>query len=162
MAGQRFLKALDKIRGIPGRIKLRDEGLRLYTVTIRVRSWSGSRPGVDASTSTDTDKSIWVDGGTHKPRVQQVSQRDIIASGGLYQDQDVKVGPITPLYTGGAADHADITVFDPSNLSAPAEVLFKIEGPGMAAGGSWFKKVGQDVSKPLAYRFVLRGTGETP
>lgn len=159
MSGERFLRALDKIRGIPGRIKLRDEGLRLYTVSIRVRTWSGSRPGVDASTSTDANTYFYVDAGTHRPHVEQVSQRDIIASDGQYQDQDLKVGPITPPYTGGGVD---ITAFDPTPGNSPTEVFFKIEGPGMATGGSWFRKVGQDVSHALSYTFVLRRTAEAP
>lgn len=149
-----LLKAVDRIRGIPGTLDLRQ-----YTVTIRVRTWTGSRPGVDASTSTDADSSFWVDGGTHRPRVVQVTQKDIIASGGLYQDQDLKVGPITPPYQGGGVD---ITQFDPNNQSGPAEVLFKVEGLGMAPGGSWYRKVSQDVTKPFAYTFVLRRSAETP
>jgi hypothetical protein len=159
MSGERFLRALDRIRGLPGRIKLRDNGLRLYTVTIRVRTWSGTRPGVDASTSTDADTVFWVDAGTHKTRVVQVTQRDIVASGGVYTDQDVKVGPITPLYTTGGYD---ITAFDPNETTAPAEVLFRIDGPGMGSSGAWFRKVGQDVTKPFSYYFTLRRTAETP
>lgn len=149
-----LLPALDSIRGIPDTL-----GLRLYSVSIRVRTWSGSRPGVDSSTSTDANQYFYVDAGTHRPRVQQVTQRDIIASGGVYQDQDVKVGPITPPYTGGGVD---ITAFDPNMTASPVEVFFKIEGPGMATGGSWYRKVGQDCSKPLAYYFTLRRVAETP
>lgn len=148
-----LMPIVDRIRGIPDTLGLRD-----YTVTIRVRSWSGSRPGVDNSSSSDADTTFWVDGGTHRPRVVQVTQRDIIASGGALQDQDIKVGPVTPSYGGGGVD---ITTFDPSNLDGPAEVLFKVEGPGMASGGSWFRKVSQDCSKSFSYFFTLRRTGET-
>lgn len=149
-----LLPALDAIRGIPDAL-----GLRLYTVSIRVRTWSGTRPGVDSSTPSDADKYFYVDAGTHRPHVVQVTQRDIIASGGVYQDQDVKVGPITPPYTGGGVD---ITAFDPAMTSSPVEVFFLISGPGMAAGGSWYRKVGQDVSRPLSYFFTLRRMAETP
>lgn len=152
-----LLKAIDRVRGIPNRLDL-----RLYKVSIRVRTWTGSRPGVDSSTSTDADEYFGVDAGTHRARVAQVTQRDIIASGGIYQDQDVKVGPITPPYLGGAANHADITAFDPNPTGSATEVFFKIEGPGMATGGSWFHKVGQDCSKPFAYYFTLRRVAQTP
>lgn len=148
-----YLDVVDELRGLPDEFGLCD-----WTVTIRVRTWSGSRPGVDNSSSTDTDTTFWVDGGTHRPRVVQVTQRDIIASGGVLQEQDIKVGPVTPPYPGGGVD---ITTFDPNNVLGPAEILFKVIGPGMAAGGSWFRKVAQDVSSPLAYFFTLRRTGET-
>lgn len=162
MGQERFLKALDRIRGIPGRIKLRDGGLRTYSVTIRVRTWNGSRPGIDASTSTHADTTFWVDAGKHKPRVQQVSQRDIMTSGGLYQDQDLRVGPITPPYAGGAANHSDTTVFDPVPGAAPTEVFFLVQGPGMGANGAWYEKVSQTVTRPFRYEFVIRKTGKIP
>jgi hypothetical protein len=150
-----LLGVLDAVRGIPD-----DLGLRQYTVTVRVRTWSGSRPGVDASTATDVDTPIWVDAGTHKPKVRQVTQREVIASGGIYSDQDLRVGPITP--PGPSSDNSDVTVFDPVPGAEPIEIFFKIDGPGMAAGGSWFKKFSQDVTRPLHYEFVVRRTGEIP
>ena len=160
--GERFLKALDKIRGIPGRIKLRDEGLRLYTVAIRVKTWDGSRPGVDNSSSTDADSTFWVDAGTHRPRVVQVTQRDIIMSGGAYQDQDLKVGPITPPYRGGAADNSAIGIFDPSPTGQAVEIFFNVQGPGMATGGTWFEKFTMQNTRPFRYEFVIRRTGRVP
>jgi len=162
VSGERFLKALDKIRGIPGRIKLRDQGLRLYTVSIKVKTWTGTRPGVDTSTATDADSTFWVDAGKHKPRVVQVTQRDIIMSGGAYQDQDLKVGPITPPYRGGTADHSAITVFDPLPNGSPVEIFFLVQGPGMAVEGSWFEKFQMTVTKPFSYQFVIRRTGRIP
>ena len=150
-----LLPAIDAIRGIPDAL-----GVRLYDVTIRVRTWSGSRPGVDASTSTDADSIFYVDAGTHRTRVVQVTSRDVIASGGMYQDQDLKVGPLTPAYTGGGVD---VSLFDPPTGAAPVEVFFKIAGPGMASGGSWFKKINTNtVPSPFGYTFVVRATGETP
>jgi hypothetical protein len=103
-----------------------------------------------------------VDAGTHKPRVVQVTQRDIIMSGGAYQDQDLKVGPITPPYRGGAADNSAITVFDPLPNGSPVEIFFNVSGPGMAVGGSWFEKFQMTVTKPFSYQFVIRRSGRIP
>lgn len=150
-----LLDVIDAVRGIPGALDLRP-----YKVTVRVRTWTGTRPGIGAD--TDVDKAIWVDAGSHKPRVRQLTQREIIASGGAYQDQDLRIGPITPPYTGGAANNTATSIFDPSPGGTPAEIFFKLEGPGMAAGGSWFKRISGDVTRPLHYEFVVRRTGEVP
>ncbi len=163
--GTDLLDVLDDIRGIPGEL-----GLRPYKVTVLVRTWNGSRPGVDQSTSTDATSVISVDIGSQHPRVRQLTQREIIASAGMYQDQDMRVGPITPPtvggtdppYVGATADHSAISVFEPPIGAGPVEIFFKLEGPGMSPGGSYFKKVGQDVTRPLHYEFVVRRTGETP
>lgn len=161
--GTDLLDVLDDIRGIPGEL-----GLRPYKVTVIVRTWTGTRPGVDASTSTDTPAVITVDIGQQHPKVRQLTDRDVIASGGQYTDRDFRIGPITPPTTGGNAGDAPYpagiraAVFDPPTSSSPTEVFFRVEGPGMPAGGTYFKKIGQDVSRPLHYEFTVRDTGETP
>lgn len=148
-----LLSTVDKIRGIPDTL-----GVRLYTVTIRVRTWTGARPGIGSG--VDADSVFWVDGGTHKPRVVQVTSRDVIASGGMYQDQDLKVGPVTPSYSGGGVS---VDAIDPPPGVSPAEVFFKIVGPGMESGGSWFKKINTNtLPSPFGYTFVVRATGEAP
>jgi hypothetical protein len=152
-----MLKVMDVVRSVPGRLDMRQ-----YAVTIRVRTWGGSRPGVDASTSTDVDSQFGVDAGTFNCRVRQLTQRELIASAGNYSDQDLKVGPLTPRYQGGDANKTAISFLDPPVMTSPTEVFFKITGPGMAAGGSWFKKIGQDVTPNLTYTFTVRRNGETP
>ena len=81
-----LLDDIDEIREIPGEL-----GLRLFTVEVFRRDWSGERPGL--GTGYDTVTSVLV--GTYNPKVTQVSSRDIIASAGQYQDQDLRIGPIT-------------------------------------------------------------------
>jgi hypothetical protein len=152
-----LLPVVDKLRGIPGLF-----GLRLFTVSVVTRTWNGSRPGVDSSTSSDTTTGIKVDVGTYQTKVTQITTRDVIASGGIYTDQDVRVGPITPPYTGSAQDGDAITVFDPAPGVAPAEIFFNIKGPGYPTAGAWFKKLSQDVTRPMHYEFVLRRSAETP
>lgn len=148
-----LLPVVDELRGIPDQL-----GLRRFDVSIVVRSWSGSRPGLGAN--TDTTKQILVDLGQFSPKVVQVTQKDIIASGGIYNDQDLKVGPITPEFAGSAPNNAAISDFDPAGNRQ--EVFFKITGPGMETGGSWFKKIGTDTSKNFRYMFIVRRTAEHP
>lgn len=149
-----LLPAIDKLRGVPGQLDLRQ-----YTVRIVTRTWSGSRVGLGQN--TDINSGIKVDLGVYQTKVTQVTQRDVIASGGAYQEMDLKVGPITPPYTGSSADNDAITAFDPLPGASPAEVFFFISGPGMP-NGAWFKKVGQNVTKNFRYDFIVRRTGEIP
>lgn len=151
----RLLPMVDVIRGIPGRL-----GLRLYTVTVRVTTWSGAAAGVGTPTITETG--IKLDLGTYPTRVRQVTQQEIAASGGLYQAQDMIVGPITPPYTGSATDNDAISVFEPPVGASPTEIIFKLTGPGLPTTGAWYEKVSQDVSKSFRYTFVLRKLAVQP
>ncbi len=143
--------ALDKVRGIPGKL-----GLRPYTVTVRLRSWSGSRAGL--GTKTDTDTALLVDG--YAPHVRQLGQRDVIASGGLYSTQDFEV-TLTPDFTvGSVSGGIAAATFDPSSGATPQEVFFLLTGPGIPENGAWFKKVGQNISGTLTTRITLKKTAE--
>ena len=150
-----LLPALDAIRGISGAL-----GMRLFTVSVVQRTWSGSRAGI--GNSTDLTSGVKVDLGIYQTRVRQVSMREIVASGGFYQDQDMLVGPITPPFAGSALDNDAITVFDPLSMSLPTEIFFNIQGPGAPASGFWYKKISQDVTKVFDYTFTVRRTAEIP
>jgi hypothetical protein len=135
-------------------------GLRLHTVSVLTRTWSGGRPGL----GTKTDSALVplrLDQGTGPVKVRNVTQRDVIASGGLYTDQDVIVGPITPPYAGSSLDNDAIAVFDPPVGTSSTEVLFFVTGPGLGSG-AWFKKIETRVDKPFRYTLVLRKTGFVP
>ncbi len=125
-----------------------------------MRSWDDSRVGL--GNNTDVEKKILVDLGHFSPRVTRVSSQDIIASGGVYTDQDLKVGPITPPFSGSTQDNSDTTSFDPTPGSSGAEVFFKLIGPGLPAEGAWYKKISQDVTRNFGYTFVVRKTAEIP
>lgn len=155
-----LLPVIDGVRGLPGLL-----GLRLYTVQVVYETWSGTdssgRSGVGIGAKTlSTPVTLRVDQGGAAPHVRQVSQKDIIASGNLYQDQDLKVGPITPPYFGSAKDDDQISIFDP--VSAPPESIhFFVTGPGYA-NGAWFKKVADKVDGPLTWFIFLRKNPVTP
>ena len=150
-----LLPAVDALRGVPGIL-----GLRLFTVTVITQVWSGGRPGL--GTPTRAEVGIKVASGTGQVKVVQISQKDIIASGGTYEDIDYMVGPITPPYTGSTLDDDQIAVFNPPVVSGqPLDVIFRIVGPGTGANGVFCKKIGQDVTKNFRYMLRLRRTAES-
>ncbi len=150
-----LLPVVDALRGIPAQL-----GLRQHSVYVVSRTWSGSRVGL--GTNTDTTKHEYVALGQYDTKITMVSAKDIIASGGMYTDQDLKVGPITPAYTGSSVNNAAITDFDPTPGNSPTEIFFKITGPGYPTAGAWFKKISQDVTGNFRYTFIVRKTAEIP
>ncbi len=151
-----ILSSLDDIRGIPGEL-----GMRLFTVAVMSRTWSGERPGVGQKSDKTTP--VMVAHGCFNARVRSVTSKDVIASGGLYTTEDVKVGPVTPPFLGSASDGDAIIIFDPPGIAGSGtELFFKITGPGYSAAGDWFKKVDVDTSKPFSYFLTLRKTAKVP
>jgi hypothetical protein len=160
-----ILGDLDDIRTIPGEM-----GLCPWTVYVRVRTWTGPRPGVGQYVDKDTQ----ITNGAYpndlqNPVVRHLNPKEIIASGGLYQEHDYKVGPITPPYPSDigvpAAGFGDSSL-DPTGTANGIEVFWNIAGPGTPAGqfpngGNWCSKVA-DEAGPLDYYVVLRVTGRQP
>ena len=81
------LPDLDEARAI-----IAGEGLRRYSVTIRVRTWSAGRIGGGTATNADLVLSP-------APRVRVLSSREIAASGGTYEEGDYRIDKITPAYS---------------------------------------------------------------
>lgn len=157
-----ILPAVDAYRGIPGLF-----GIRLFVPTILVRVWSGDRVG--AGTATDTSFSLKTALGLFSIKARVLSDREIVASNGLYHDQDVELGPITPPFPGSSVlDNSAISTFDPAPGTSPTEVFFKITGPGYPGyvdantpgPGAWFKKIAQRTDRPFRYMLVVRKTAE--
>ena len=156
-----LLPVVDGVRGLPGLL-----GLRIYTVQVCYETWVGTdasgRSGFGIGTKTLSPlQSLRVDQGGASPHVRQVSQKDIIASGNLYQDQDLKVGPITPPYTGSTKDEDQISIFDPPSGMPPEAIHFFVTGPGYASG-AWFRKIGDKVDDPISWFIFLRKNAVTP
>lgn len=160
-----ILGPLDIVRGVGGLL-----GLRVFTVTIVVRTWSGDRVGLGQSMDTPrtalTNKlPNGVD--TTPVRVRQLSRREIIASGGLYSDRDVRVGPITPPYPAGlfgSAGGFDESTVDPAQTASyvPTEVFWNVVGPGWPTGtGGWADKIGEETTALHTYA-ILRANGRLP
>lgn len=207
-----ILAPLDRVRAIGARL-----GLRVYTVKIRTRTWSGTRQGLGSNTDVDTPalnarltisdgaiatgtstlacaistpftssdvgKVISVAGagltGTnlittiagftasgavtlaapaastvtvasvsygYPVLVRQLTRSELLASGGLYAAQDLKVGPLTPAYTlpvpGG---YADATI-EPLVSNGTTEIFWLISGPQLPAVGGVFTQIGEEAT----------------
>lgn len=158
-----FLPVVDQIgRGIPNLF-----GLRQYDVSLSVVSWTGARPGL--GTSTVHTYPITVNQnqtGDNRPKVVQVSAREVIASAGLYTEGDYRIGPLTPSYT-----TVDGNTFGtlPSDIeqalqTRPQEIFFNLNGPGMSdeIEGDWFKLVEANFAKNFRYEIVIRKLGQKP
>jgi hypothetical protein len=154
---QTILSDLDEIRGIAGEL-----GLRPYTVTVQLLTYSGLRAGLGTKTAGPVLTLFHTMGPNAQPvRVRQLSRKEIIASGGLYTDRDFKVGPMTPAYgayvnqfAGGNTD----AQLDPEATIYPTEVIWAMSGPGLPAGGATFSKVGEEATA-LHYFIFLRQSG---
>lgn len=148
-----LLPIVDTIRGIPVIF-----GLRPHITLVLIRTWSGERPGI--GTFIDTTVGLKVSGGLGFVKVRNVQQHEVIASGGLYTDQDLIVGPITPPYQGSATDNDSIALFDPPTTANATEIHFNIQGPGYSLAGDWFKKIAQRTDQSFRYMLWIRKTGE--
>ena len=151
-----LLPVLDTIRSIAGIPAI---GIRPYTVKIRVRVWSGSRPGVGSYQDTDTvlSNTITLSGvlTTVPVRVRPVSTKDVIASGGLYTDHDFRVGPMTPQFATGGYTGAQL---DPVPTGAATEIIWLMSGPDIPSN-SVFAKIGEE-GTALHYYVTLRQQGQ--
>ncbi len=136
-----LLATVESIRGsIPGQLDLRPR-----SVTVRVRTWSGARPGVGTFTDVDT---LLLNAG-YNVKVEQVATKDIVASGGKYQSGDYKIGRLTP--TQYALDASD-----PATTTTAREVFYIIRGPGLPAAGLVCKRVSDDSPNNFHFNVVVR------
>jgi hypothetical protein len=160
-----ILPALDAIRAIRGIL-----GLNPFTVTVRVRSWTGSRPGLGAPLDVDT---VLVNQGAdlnlYPVKVVQLSRQDVIASGGQYQSGDLRIGPMTPSYIATilAAGGSDDTTLDaPVQPITAREIIWIVSTNdggthGIPAGGIVAEKKGEENTAMHAF-VIVRSTGRAP
>lgn len=143
------------------RVLLSDLGFRQYDVVRRVVRWTGEQPGDGTRSAEDTP--ITIQG--RRPGTHKISQKDVIASGGLYEDGDWRIGPFTPLFTGAIGPitdgGVDIDTLDPPVEGTGLEVYWQLTGPGFA-DGAWFKRIAREVSPVFSISIVVRklATGE--
>jgi hypothetical protein len=101
---QALLPVADTIRALAGPTKL---DIRVYTITVRTRLWSGGE--VTLGTPTDTDLSI-----TPLPKVRL-----------LPSSRELLVGPMTPVYTTGGYTPAQL---NPQDVPG-TEFYYIVTGP---------------------------------
>lgn len=161
-----ILQPLDAIRSIGGIL-----GLRVFTVVVNRRVWSGGVPGAPGSTFIDnkvTLVNLGADGNKYPVRVRQLSRAEIVSSGGQYTDRDLRVGPMTPTFAKtafGAAGGFDDTSMDPVPTATAVQMIWTMSSPngtfGIPPGGVVCEKRGEDATA-LHYYAILRSTGRTP
>lgn len=100
-----ILPVVDEMRQIPD-----DLGLRRYSLTMRMRRWSGGKPGLGSP--TDTDLEI-----LPRPKVRVMTTKEIAQSAGTYRMGDFKVEKITPNFISDTERHG----FKPSDLDVEAD-----------------------------------------
>lgn len=171
-----LLVALDAARTRRGAL-----GLNPFRVYLRIREWPGGRVWegnqyIDNVGNGGQDLQITVGQppiGPQPCKVTFVSTKEIIASAGLYRDRDMRVGPFTPPYgLSPSACHAcgfgephggfSDSQIDPAQYGDTAtDVFWRVEGPTMAKGGSWFNKL-ELTATSLHYFLTLRANGTQP
>lgn len=139
-------------------------GLRPWQVFVRVTTWSGERPGLGTKSVSTTQLTV---GKPPQPvKVVEVSERDVVASGGLYRASDLRVGPITPPYVTATNDGGGFaySVIDPAVAATGAEVEWVLKSTvgGRSANGDLYEKVAEEAARRggLDYYVILRSTGQ--
>jgi len=126
-------------------------GLRPNALTIRKRTHIGT-PGVDAY--IDEDLVI-----TPKPRVREVSTREISGSGGRYAAGDLRIDKITPQYTDATGTHGYTPAqIDPTIATRGVDVIYLITGT--LAGD--YALVDANVDRNFGYSLVVTRKRSTP
>lgn len=146
-----LLPVLEGLRGlIPDQL-----GLRPYSVTVRVRTWTGSRPGMGTYADVDT---VLTNAG-HNVKVTPVTTKDVVASAGRYVAGDFRIGPLTPAHASGGIP---LSLIDPPRSATAREVFFLLEGPGLPEEGAFCKRVDANTYGLFRSEIVVRRTGERP
>lgn len=141
-----LLPDIDEIRATPG-----DMGLRPYTVTVRVRTWSGGAVGLETATNVDTRLLV----GGQNPKCRRVAYKETVAGGGRYQEGDYRIGRVTPNFPGGGVPYG--TMAPPTQTGT--EVYYVLVGPDTPAAGAVCTVVGEEGDHPLHRNLVVRPTG---
>lgn len=142
-----LLPALDSIRGIPDTL-----GLRVTTVTVRTRTWSGGRRGL--GTTTDADVLL-----TPKPRVRRVTFREAAQSVGRLSQDDVIVDYIQP---SGGGDGVTSAQLAPEPISDGVEIIYVLAGTGAHGINGNFYRKWYASDRPFKHTIVLTRNETTP
>lgn len=139
-----ILPVVDATRAIAG-----PDGLDVRTskLTIITRTWSGGRAGM----GTYSDASLEL---PQHYKLKDLSSKEIAGSGGRYQQNDIRVGPITPAYSSGGYTPAQLAPAGDNGV----EVLYQITGPD----SGMYSLVECCTDAAFHYSLVLRRRRTTP
>lgn len=140
-----LLPIVYSVRAIPGQF-----GIRMYSLTVRVSSWSGAHPGDGIETVVST--TAITEAGGQPPKVRFLNDEER-ALGGL-PDGTVDVGPITPDHPGGGTS---LAVLAPSTDGTIVHYI--LTGPDMPTGAT-FERVSIGTDHALHYTLRLKPVAE--
>lgn len=158
-----ILPIADELRGLAGPSEL---DVRPSQLTIRKRTWSGGRIGLGATQDPVTHlPAAYTDDDAVVPqiyRIRHVSAREVASSGGRYEAEDIKVGPITPAYgfqstAGGWSPSA----LKPDGTDA-MEVIYVIGGADENAMHGDYTLIQLHTEQPFSFYTILRRRRTTP
>ena len=122
-------------------------------LTIRTRTWSGPSGLRGEPPKVDVDLVL-----LQNYRIGPVSTREILSSGGRYEDGDITVGPITPAWnTGTASGGYSVAQLNPDG-SEQIEIIYVITGTHAGE----YQLVQAKTWKRFSYFLVLRRRITTP
>lgn len=142
--------SLDEVRACADCARQAAEWAIAIQVTVRTTVWSGDYMGEGTPSNTNTVISP-------KCPVRQLSAHEVAASGGLYELEDLKIGPITPEYvaSGGGG-------YTPEELAPEGgektEVVYLLTGD---IDGTYVR-VRLDTTDPTGYYLVIRNSFRSP
>lgn len=134
-------------KGVPAGLDLRQQN----KLTIIVRQWNGTRKR-GAGSYTDLSRLELVE----RPRIEQVSTREIASGRGLYEEGDIKVKHITP--SNGAGVGYTVAQIAPVAPNQLAEVIYQLEGPHQG----WYRRIEARTTSDVSWHLVLRRTEDIP
>lgn len=140
-----LLPVVDTLRALTGPSVL---DIRTAQLTIRTRTWSGAEVGL--GTASDSDLVL-----PKQYRVESLTAKEVAGSGGRFSDDAVRVGPVTPAFTGGG--------YTPEQLN-PGTTLDNVEVIHILAGqvNGWYRLASLRTEKPFSYTMVLNRRRDTP
>lgn len=155
---QTYLQIANSIRkSIPAALDVRQQ----HKLVIVTRTWEGSRIGADGGYH-DTRLEL-----VERYKARHVTQREILASGGLYEAGQISVGPITPTDGDpltGAGGTTGYCIHQLRPDTAPRigkrtqEVFYELSGPHQGV----YKCVGAETLKDLSWYLILERMQNVP
>lgn len=124
-------------------------GLRSFAVRVEVRSWSGARIGAGVLTTPST---LTLE---PRPRVRDVSAREVASSGGTLRTSDRRITGITPAHAGGGYTPEQLR----PAITGQQERVYVLTGED---GESEWELVEASFDRPFGHELVLRRRRATP
>jgi hypothetical protein len=136
-----LLATVEGVRALRG-----PAGLDIQTVTVTIvrRTWSGGRRGAGTATVA-----VLTALPAHT-KVREISQKLVASTGGRFELGDLRVGPITPSFTGGGFTPAELAPVGTQGQ----EIVYVLAG---AITGD-YTAVDVDTAKAFSYFLTLRRT----